>query len=203
LADLLVGDRQFARARRLLSVLMCCHPNRAKHFYRFARALHRDQKSDPARAAKYYKQALDLDPAQPKWWSAYGKLLTEIGRPAEAVAAHKRALELANNEPAMIKRAVEALCLNDQSDEARQLLIDARFRNPRDPRFRKIWNDFQFTQAAESQGPRSHAEPVILPFVRLAGLPRTGNRERIIVKLNEARPAPNTTHRRSVNRRDR
>ena len=203
LADLLIADKQFAKARRILSVLMCSRPNEARHFYRFARALHRDQKADPHRAAKYYKQALDLDPAQPRWWSAYGKLLAEIGRAPEAVAAHKRGLELAPNEPALIARMVEALCLDDRSDEARHLLLESRFRNPRDPRFRKLWNDFQFSQAAESQGPRSQSEPVILPFVRLAGLPRTRRSERIIVKLDDVRPAPTTKRRSSANRRKR
>src|SRR5262245_14532030 len=49
LADLFLADKQFGKARRLLSVLMCGRPNQGHYFYRYARALHRDQKADPHR----------------------------------------------------------------------------------------------------------------------------------------------------------
>ena len=72
----------------------------------------------------------------------------------------------------IIARLVEGLCLADRPAEARRVLREARFRHPRDARFRKLWNDFQFRQVHESQyEPPVAAEPVILPFVRRASLP--------------------------------
>ena len=47
-----------------------------------------------------------------------------------------------------------------------------RRRNPKDRRFRKLWNDFQFQQLHDRQSPPAELdEPVILPFVRRAVLP--------------------------------
>src|SRR4051794_25078968 len=60
LAELYIGEKQFVKGRRLLSILMCSHPTKAKYYFRYARSLHRDAKADPHRAAKYYQQALDL-----------------------------------------------------------------------------------------------------------------------------------------------
>ncbi|MFL5327789.1 MAG: tetratricopeptide repeat protein [Gemmataceae bacterium] len=202
LADLLLADKQFAKARRLLSVLMCSQPNQGRYFYRYARALHRDHKADPHRAVKYYQQALDLDPAQPRWWSAYGKLLCEIGRTPDAVAAHRRAYELAGDDPAILARLVEAMCLDDMSEEARQLIREVRFRHPHDARFRKLWNDFQFSQLLASQAGPEPVGPVLLPFVRRAALPVAPRGPRAILKLEDARPPMPVTQRPSSARRD-
>ena len=55
------------------------------------------------------------------------------------------------------------------ADDVSGVLQAARFRNPRDPRFRKLWNDFQFQQLVDAQAePPTVPDPVILPFVRRA-----------------------------------
>lgn len=187
LADLLLSDRQFKAARRHLSVLMCSRPGNAKYFYQFALALHRDPQGDPHRAVDYYTKALDLDPAQPKRWSAYGKLLTDIGNMPEAVAALQQAYELDADNPVIVGRYVEALALDEQLDVAHSVLRAARFAHPRDGRFRKLWNDFQHRRAAEQQRRPAFDEPVLLPFVRRAAL--TGSRgPATILRFDDARP---------------
>jgi hypothetical protein len=47
------------------------------------------------------------------------------------------------------------------------------FRNPRDPRFRRLWNEYQFRDLRRTQQanrrerePAADDEPVLLPFVR-------------------------------------
>ena len=86
--------------------------------------------------------------------------------------ALKKAVEITPDDPAAVAKLVEGLCLNDQAAEARDVLRAARFRNPKDRRFRKLWADFQFKQLHESQAPPAKLdEPVLLPFVRRAVLP--------------------------------
>jgi hypothetical protein len=61
----------------------------------------------------------------------------------------------------------------------------ARFRHPRDERFRKLWNDFQFRMAhEEQQRPTPVEEPVILPFVRRASVPDVAPMPGRIVRLD-------------------
>ena len=116
--------------------------------------------------------ALRLDPDQSRWWADFGKLLLQVGKPQKGVVALKKAFRLDSDDPAIVARLVEGLCLADRATEARAVLREARFRHPHDSRFRKLWNDFQFQQISDSQfEPAAAPEPVILPFVRRAGLP--------------------------------
>src|SRR4051794_34853932 len=78
LAELYLYDKQYKKARRHLAILMCMRPSTGRYFHLFAYALHRDPKGDPHRAAKYYQQALDMEPTKSRWWANYGKLLTSI-----------------------------------------------------------------------------------------------------------------------------
>lgn len=171
LAEVLVADRQYRKARRHLAVLMCLKPSDARYFYQFAVALHRDPKGDQHRAAKYYHQALEREPTKSRWWANYGKLLLELGRNQDAIGALRQARELNPEDPSIIGKLVEALCLSDRDDEARALLTDARFQHPNDRRYRKLWNDFQFRCASASQQFPLANDPVLLPFVRVARVP--------------------------------
>jgi len=196
LAEVFVAEKQFRKARRHLAVLMCLRPSEAKYFYQYAVALHRDPKGDQHRAAKYYHQALEHEPTKFKWWSNYGKLLIELGRTHDAVGALRQARELSPDDPVVIGRLIEALCLVDRVEEARTVLCESRFAHPRDGRYRKLWNDFQFRQAAQVQQPQSADDPVILPFVRVALKPEGVTGPGRIMRIDEARPA-NKSHRRS------
>jgi tetratricopeptide (TPR) repeat protein len=194
LSELLMGEKLFKRARRHLAILMCMKPHTGKYFHMYAVALHRDSKGDPHRAAKYYQQALDLDPTRAKWWSNYGKLLTSIGRTADGVAALRQAHALDENSPAIVARLVEALCLDDRTDEARTFLRAQRFQHPRDARYRKLWNDFQFRVAA-GQYETTSDDPVLLPFVRRALIGPNAGGPGGIIRMDEGRPAPAKPHR--------
>lgn len=197
LADLLMESKRYDSARRHLAVLMCLRPSHGQYFFQFARALHLDPKGDPHRAAEYYQKALEFDPIQSQWWSSYGQLLIEIGRSQDAVGALSYAHELSENDPVIIGRLVEALCLNDQEHDARELLLCARFENPRDGRFRKLWNDFQFQNAVKTQQGDRAEDPVLLPFVRVNtksdGVPEPGK----ILRIDPARPLSRARRRRS------
>src|SRR6476646_7382889 len=139
LATIFLQLREFKKARRHLTSGLFFRPSHAPYYYQLASALHHDDEADPFRAVRYYRQALRLDPDQPRWWLDFGKLLLQIGKPGKGVAALKKALSLDGDNPVVIARLVEGLCLADRAGDARKVLRAARFRNPRDLRFRKLW----------------------------------------------------------------
>jgi tetratricopeptide (TPR) repeat protein len=202
LSEQLIADKQFGNARRHLAILMCLRPSHGKYYYLFGKALHRDPKGDPDRAAEYYKKALDLDPTQSKWWSSYGKLLIEIGRTTDAIDSLTYAHEISEHDPVIVRRLVEALCLNDQESEARELLRLARFEHPRDHRFRKLWNDFQFQNAVKVQQGDRAEDPVLLPFVRIATKTDGTSGPGKILRMDEARPTSQSRQHSTASQKD-
>jgi hypothetical protein len=99
-------------------------------------------------------------------------------------------------------KLVEGLCELDKVDEARRKLQAALFRNNHDPRFRRLWNDFQFQQLQATQSSDLDTrwsigrmdEPVLLPFV----LPKRTKAKRVVVgkviRHDDAAP-PSPPHR--------
>lgn len=171
LATMFLQLREFKDARRHLTSAIFYKPSHAPYYFQLASALHHDSAADPYRAIRYYRQALRLDADQPRWWSDFGRLLLQIGKTQKGVAALRRALSLDADDPVIVGRLVEGLCLAGRAAQAEKVLRVARFQHPRDLRFRKLWNDFQFQQVHESQYDVPNApEPVILPFVLRARL---------------------------------
>jgi tetratricopeptide (TPR) repeat protein len=184
--------RDFKKARRHLTAVLFFRPSHAPYYYQLASAMHNDDAVDPARAVRYYRQALRLDPDQPRWWADLGRLYLQIGKTQKGVVALRKAGRLDPDDPAIIAKLVEGLCLADRGGEARTILREARFRHPRDARFRKLWNDFQFRQVQESQDQTPAApEPVILPFVRKASISESAQLPGRIVRMDQAsKPTP-------------
>lgn len=178
LAEILVRRGRFVRARRHLGALIHLYPGSAHYHYLMATALSGDERSDPRRAAEHYRKSLELDPAQPQCLGEYGLFSLRMGDSEGGLELLRRATELAPDEPAVIARLAEGLRLEGQVNEARDVLRSGRFRHPRDPRFVKLWNDFQFQQLHEAQqrARRNPAlvafeanRPRLLPFERPAG----------------------------------
>ena len=197
LATIQIELGEYQQARRHLTSVLFYRPSHAPYYYQLATALHHDPDADASRAARYYRQAVQLDPDQPMWWVDFGFFLLQTGRLRKGISALRKAAILGQDNPAVLKRLVEGLVLADRTNEARSLLQTARFRHPRDERFRKLWNDFQFQALHESQtNPPSAADPVILPFVRLANLPLKPQLPGRIVRLDKAsKPKPHLAKR--------
>ncbi len=200
LAELHLNDRRWSRARRHLTAALRACPDNARYHYLLAAATDADGHGDAERAAGHYRRSLDLDPEQPVCLCALGRLALRQGRRDEGLAALKRAAELAPDDPDTLGAVAEGLALANAGDEARELLRAARFRNPRDRRFGRLWDDFQFhqlrreqelarlgTEDAEDEG------PMVLPFVRPTGAAAAGLGRRTIRHDGPAPvPAPHT-----------
>lgn len=176
LAEIYLARRHFHKARRHLTAALSHQPNNARYHYLMAVAWAADEKGDRRRAADHYRQSLRLDPEQPLCLSEFGLLALEIGQTEEGFECLFRAVELAPDDPTVVGRLVEGLVQEDRVAEARQALQAALFRNGRDARFRKLWNDFQFQQLQQQQHRGRYAQeagdaedkgPTLLPFVRV------------------------------------
>jgi Tfp pilus assembly protein PilF len=201
LAEIHLGRDKYVRARRHLSAALTYRPDSKRYHHLMATAHDRDEKGDPQTALEHYRKSLELDPDQPRCLSDFGILAVYLGQSEEGLQALRRAVELAPDDVDATGKLVEGLCLVDQPDEARRTLRAALFRNSRNPRFRKLWNDFQFqqlhdaqqaAQTSEQAGREGSDEPVLLPFVRPAQMSQRG---KVIRQDGASSPAPPHTPR--------
>jgi tetratricopeptide (TPR) repeat protein len=178
LGELLLGRRKYHKARRHLAVALCYGPENARCHFLMARALEGGRDGDRERAAEHYRKALELDPTQTDCLCSWGKLAVRLGRSEEAIESFRAAVAQAPDSIKVLKEAVAGLREAGRADEARGLLLAARFRQPRDSRYLKLWNDFQFQRArrqqqaarrAQARADRNDEGPVLLPFVRPEG----------------------------------
>ena len=174
LAELQLKRRKFARARRHLAAALSYQPDSARLNHLMATATQADDRGDLDRAGEYFRRAIQLDPEHVPCLAEGGLLAIRLGQTEEGLALLRRALERDPDNADVVAKLVKGLRLAGKGDEARAVLRAAVFRNPRAPRFRQLWDEFQFQQARQRQDGerrRQHArgegeEPVLLPFVR-------------------------------------
>jgi tetratricopeptide (TPR) repeat protein len=176
LAELQLKRRKYHRARRHLTAVLRHQPNEARYHYLMGTACLAEGRGDPERAAEHFQRSLELDPKHVKCLVEGGVLSIRMGRPDEGLGRLRQAAELAPDDPFVIGKLARGLRQTGKANEAKAVLRAALFRNPRVPRFRKLWNDFQFQQLRQKQELKrlnreellaSSDEPVLLPFVRL------------------------------------
>jgi tetratricopeptide (TPR) repeat protein len=176
LAEVHLRQRRFRRARRHLTAALLHNPNHAEYHYQLARACQADGRGDLLRAGEHYRRALELQPDHVNALVYGGLLALKSGQTRQGLEDLRRALELAPDAPDVLGRVARGLSRTGRTDEARNLLRAALFRNPRQPAFRKLWNLFQFQQLRRQQEEErlrrqvDHPEqdgPRLLPFIRL------------------------------------
>jgi predicted Zn-dependent protease len=170
LADLHLDAHRFRAARRHLVAALALTPNSAEGHYRLAKAIELDPDIRPMRAWKLLRRAVRLNPEQGRYWSALAMTSLRVGKPAVARKAIRRGTELEPRELSVVSELVEGLVALECPDEARELLVAARFRFRRDRGFEKLWDRFRFGQMVRDQQARRRAfalagdEPSVLPF---------------------------------------
>ena len=85
-------------------------------------------------------------------------------------------MEEAPEDVEALRKLVKGLRLAARPDEARSVIRAGLFRNPRHPRFRRLWQSYQFQALRRQQQSGLRAkrtvlagEPVLLPFRRPEG----------------------------------
>jgi tetratricopeptide (TPR) repeat protein len=211
LAEMQIQRGKFARARRHLTAALRSCPDNAYYHYLMATAVDADPHADPQRAAEHYRRSLELDPDQPDCLVRHGELLLCLGQREEGLGCLCRAVELSPNDPEVVGKLADGLRLANQADEARSVLRAALFRNRRDSRFHKLWNDFRFQEVRRGQVAARRAEtdaddedgPVLLPFPGPA-VEETAAPGRTVVRHDgpETLPAPHLRPRRLPGQRN-
>ncbi len=172
LGELQLRRKKMARARRHLAAALRYAPDNARYHFLLAQAFDNDRDGDLARAADHYRNSLAHDGAQTDCLCAYGSLALRLNRTDEALECLRAAAKLAPDDRKVLAQVAAGLRTAGLADEARGLLLAARFRHPRDGRYLKLWNDFQFHAARRAQDDarvqKSLADdgPVVLPFLR-------------------------------------
>jgi tetratricopeptide (TPR) repeat protein len=171
LAELQLKRKRLRKARPHLTAALVYRPDSAHYHQLMASALDTRSGGDLDRAAEHYRKSLEIEPTQPKCLCDYGLLLMRLGQVDGGLTALRRAGELAPDDSLVIGKLVKGLRLAELLDEARSVLLAARFRNPRNGRFRKLYNDLMFRQLRKQQNmarreAASNDEgPMLLPFV--------------------------------------
>jgi Flp pilus assembly protein TadD len=193
LGELQLRRKQYVRARRHLAAALRYAPDNPRYHYLLARA-HGD---DAARAAEHFGTSLALDGTQTDCLCAYGRLALRLNRIEEGLECLRVAAKLAPDDVKVLTKVVAGLRTAGRADEARGLLLAARFRNPRDGRYLKLWNDFQFHAARRRQDADRARKtlvddgPILLPFRRPASqAPRPAGAGKIIRADGPTTPAP-------------
>ncbi len=172
LAELQLKRRKFARARRHLAAALSYQPDSARLHHLMATATQADDRGDLERAGDYFRRAVELEPENVPCLAEGGLLAVRLGQTEEGLALLRRAVERDPGNAEVVAKLVKGLRLAGRADDARAALRAALFRNPRSPRFRRLWDEYQFRQAKQRQeGERRRRlrvqgadEPVLLPF---------------------------------------
>jgi tetratricopeptide (TPR) repeat protein len=172
LAELHLKRRRYQSARRCLTAALSRRPDEARYHRLMATAVLAEDRGDLDRAADHYSRAVELDGDDAVCLAEYGVLTVRRGRTDEGLTRLRRAVERAPDDAEVVGKAAKGLRLAGRPDEARDLLRAALFRNPRAPRFRSLWAEFQYQQLRRQQHGRrgrpagpAEAGPVLLPFV--------------------------------------
>jgi tetratricopeptide (TPR) repeat protein len=172
LAEIHLKRRRFLQARRHLTAALRHRPDSARYHYLMAAALQADDRGDLDRAAEHYRKAVELDPHDARSLAEFGLLLVRQDQTDEGLARLRQAAEIAPEDAGVMGKLAKGLRLAGRGNEARQQLRAALFRNPKTPRFRKLWAEYQLDalrrrEAVRASRRRDSAEgPVLLPFVR-------------------------------------
>jgi Tfp pilus assembly protein PilF len=200
LAEVQLKRRQYRRARRHVTAALAHSPQNARYLHMMGAAFATGDGSDLERSIDCYRKALQMEPDQVECLCDCGLLEVREGETATGLARLRRALELAPDDAGVLAKLVKGLRLAGRGAEARAELRAALFRSPRNPRFRKLWNEYQFKQLRrrqekarlDGQTGRLHGEgPTLLPFVRPPDPPAAPEAPAVRADGPETVPAPN------------
>jgi tetratricopeptide (TPR) repeat protein len=193
LAEIHLNGGKYPRARRHLAVVLTQHPEDAQTHYLFACAHAEDDRGDRQLALSHFRRAMNLAPGEPAYLAAFGLLAIEQGERDNGLTALRSALELAPDDPEIVAQVADGL-RQQNVEEARAVARAALFRNPRDGRFRKVWNDLQFSCLRAEQVSRRRTqpldeEPILLPFIRPRSKTKSHRAGRAVRRDRPSRPS--------------
>jgi tetratricopeptide (TPR) repeat protein len=176
LAELSLKQRKFAKARRHLAVALAIEPANPESHFRLASSYAEDNRGDRQLAMRHFRRSVQLDPENPLYLCEAGLFAVGCGEIDQGLKWLRQAADLAPDDADVIGDVVRGLQEIGQEDEAKGIARAAFFRNSRNPRFQRLWNDIRFQQLRERQKRiqkgrivrRAVAEGrICLPFLKL------------------------------------
>ena len=152
LGELQLKRRKYAPRRHLVAALRH-RPDQARYHHLMGLACQEEDRGNLERAAKHYRRSLELDATAVPCLVDFGLLAIRLGRHDEGLARLREATALAPDDPNATARLVKGLRQLGKPDNARAEVRAALFRNARDPRFRRLWNEYQFRELRRKQDP--------------------------------------------------
>jgi Flp pilus assembly protein TadD len=151
LAELYLRQRRYRKARRSAHLALALQPGCARYHHQLARSWNEDPRGDAEQARTHFRKAVELEPNHPTYLMDYGVCLLAWDE-AEAGLEHlRRAVEQEPDDVKYVRPLALKLVESDQPEAARQTVVHALFRNPRNARFKKLWNEVRFSQAHRTQ----------------------------------------------------
>jgi len=168
LGDLAFAAGRFRQARRHFAAAIGRRPYVAEWYLRYAAAVEGDPKADPRKGLAALRRAICLEPLEPSYWTARGRLAIRAGDMNQARRSFRRAARLHPEKVAVLAEIIDGFVATGCESEARRALIAARFRAPNDAGMAQLWDQFRFDclraeQARAGRGARG-AGDMILPF---------------------------------------
>jgi Tfp pilus assembly protein PilF len=151
LASLLIKQGEFARARRHLTAALVHDPSNAEYHYLMASAHDQDPKGSHRLSLKHYRRAVELDSENAFYHADAGLFAVSNGQVELGLRWLRTAAKLAPSDPEVVGDVVRVLQEQGHGDEAHELARSALFRNSRDPRFVRLWNDCRFQEVHRHQ----------------------------------------------------
>jgi tetratricopeptide (TPR) repeat protein len=207
LADIYLDAQCYRKARRHLLAALAIQPDCAETHYQLAVVLDLEPDQQPKRAAKYFRKAVELLPDEARYWSGYGQICLRMGREKAALGAFIAAADLAPMDFDVIDEVTDGFCFLGREEDARSVLMAARFRLGHNPELEQLWNRFRFLQLHRKQQTSqrrkalAEGEAIVLPFVP-ATTPSESEGEPGILRHDRfSRSTPHSPRRKSDPRR--
>jgi len=205
LAEIHLDSQCYRKARRHLLAALGLQPESAEIHYQLATVLDLEPDMPPKRASRYFRKALELKPDEARYWSGFGQICLRLGREKAAFGAFVAAADLAPMDTEIIDEIADGLCFLGRDEDARAVLMAARFRLGHSAELEQLWNRFRFLQLQRTQHAErrrealAQGEAVVLQFVsaRAGSEPKASEPGSILRHDRQSRPAPHTQQRSS------
>lgn len=188
--EILLKERRFVLARRILSRAVKSNSKDARLHYIYALANCRGRGANPNLAVRSLRIAVGLKPRSAKYHAALGRVEIRLGNAKVGIDHLYRATQLTPKDPKIFSWLIKALYRTRRSSEARGLIIAAQFQRAGNPRISALLNHLKFRRTRIRQKlletrfdlPRPKAEPVLLRFA--------GPKRNKALKRSESTPSP-------------
>lgn len=192
LGELDLGAGRYRHARRHFAAAIGLRPYRSEAYVRYADAVEADPDGNLRKGYAALKRAICVDPHEPTYPAALGRLAARMGDFKLARRAFRRAARLRPESLTVLAEIVAGFVSIGREAEARQVIVAARFRAPRDAGVIELWNRFRFDRlrselARSSDAPRQMI--LRFPEPRVVGV--VGGASAAVVRVDRhSRPAP-------------